>query len=131
MRGVNSWNAVSSDAPPISARGPYLDVLREQPVEQVHVCGFEVGKVLELLNWGGLHGQEPQACCGGQYIPVTSLEKQLQNSHRWACVSKLSTAGGCRPYVPRCLRTSGEFDVQKSPLLRHELVAAAALWAAR
>lgn len=96
-----------------SASRPYLDVLREQPVEQVHVCGLEVNKVLELLDWGGLHGKEPEACSNCQYMPM----ERLHDVHRWACTSKLSTAGGYRPYVPRCLRTSGEFDEQKSPLL--------------
>lgn len=40
----------------------YLDILREQPVEKVDVCGLEVDKVLELLNGRRLHGEEPEAC---------------------------------------------------------------------
>lgn len=62
MRGVSSCSAVSSIFLRFRRCRSYLDVLRHQPVEQVHVCGLEVSEVLELLNWGALHGQKPQAC---------------------------------------------------------------------
>jgi hypothetical protein len=42
----------------------YLDVLRQQPVEQVWVGGLEVNKVLEFLDWGRLHREETEACWG-------------------------------------------------------------------
>lgn len=64
MRGVNSWIAVSGENLRFSEVRSYLDVLGEQPVEQVHVGGLEVDKVLELLNGSRLHGQEPQASLG-------------------------------------------------------------------
>lgn len=66
MRGVNSWLAVSGSFLRCSEEKSYLDVLREQPVEEVHVCGLEVDKVLELLDRSRLHGKEPEACGKGQ-----------------------------------------------------------------
>ena len=42
----------------------YLDVFRQQPVEQMYIGGFEVNEVLKLLNWGRLHCEESEACGG-------------------------------------------------------------------
>jgi hypothetical protein len=70
MRGVSSWGRQSII--PISPQiAPYLDILRQHPVEQVWVRGLEVDKVLEFLNWGGLHGKQSEACLG---VSNTSLQ---------------------------------------------------------
>lgn len=35
--------------------GTHLDIVGQQPVEQVYVDGTEVSQVLEFLNWRLLH----------------------------------------------------------------------------
>jgi hypothetical protein len=62
MRGVNSYVCVSDLLLLYLGATTHLDVLAQQPVEEVYVGGFEVDKVLELLDGRGLHSQEPQAC---------------------------------------------------------------------
>jgi len=88
MRGVNSWIAVSCEDLRISEIETYLDVLREQPVEKMHVGRLEVDKVLELLNGSGLHGQEPQASLG---LDVEALDGRRVKT---ICSKVLANIGG-------------------------------------
>lgn len=69
---------------------PYLDVLSEQPVEEMNVCGLEVDEVLEFLDWGCLHGQKLETCgmiSSGNLVqlrPPTALALHLEAlNSRW------------------------------------------------
>jgi hypothetical protein len=42
--------------------GLHLDVLGQQSVEQVWVCGLEVDEVLELFDRSRLHSKESETC---------------------------------------------------------------------
>jgi hypothetical protein len=58
----------------------------------VDVCGFEVDEVLELLNWGRLHGQEAEACPSVSTAQISGLSGALGgvwrvDSHRCAWTS--------------------------------------------
>jgi hypothetical protein len=45
----------------VACASSYLDIFRQQSVEQVWVCGLEVDEVLELLDRRSLHSEESEA----------------------------------------------------------------------
>jgi len=65
MRGVSSYVAVNLLSRTCRGAGnACLNIARQQPVEKVHVCSPKMHQILELLNWGGLHSQQSEACKG-------------------------------------------------------------------